>query len=193
MIIDAGVGTPAHAAAAMELGYDAVLLNTAVAKAGNPVAMAHAFALGIEAGRLGYCADPIPAARHGRAVDAADRPRLFRSAQTCLTGSIPSSTAPPGSRGLLPCGVKLVQLRVKDRPIEDVRREIRTARTLCLAAGAQLVVNDYWREAIDLSCTFVHLGQDDLEGGRYRGDSRGRISSSGFRPTTNPSFPARSP
>ncbi len=65
---------------------------------------------------------------------------------------------------LLPCGVKLVQLRVKDRPIEDVRREIRTARTLCLAAGAQLVVNDYWREAIDLSCTFVHLGQDDLEG-----------------------------
>jgi thiamine-phosphate pyrophosphorylase len=55
-------------------------------------------------------------------------------------------------------------LRVKDRPIEDVRREIRTARTLCLAAGAQLVVNDYWREAIDLSCTFVHLGQDDLEG-----------------------------
>ncbi|MEW6438959.1 MAG: thiamine phosphate synthase [Pseudomonadota bacterium] len=64
---------------------------------------------------------------------------------------------------LLPCGIKHVQLRVKDRSIEDVRREIRTARTLCLAAGAQLVVNDYWREAIDLSCTYVHLGQDDLE------------------------------
>jgi thiamine-phosphate pyrophosphorylase len=64
---------------------------------------------------------------------------------------------------LLPCGIKHVQLRVKDRPIEDVRREIRTARTLCLAAGAQLVVNDYWREAIDLSCTYVHLGQGDLE------------------------------
>ena len=64
---------------------------------------------------------------------------------------------------LLPCGIKGVQLRVKDRPIEDVRREIRTARTLCLAAGAQLVVNDYWREAIDLSCTCVHLGQGDLD------------------------------
>lgn len=64
---------------------------------------------------------------------------------------------------LLPCGIKHVQLRVKDRPIEDVRREIRTARTLCLAAGAQLVINDYWQEAIDLSCTYVHLGQDDLE------------------------------
>lgn len=64
---------------------------------------------------------------------------------------------------LLKCGVKLVQLRVKDQPVEDVRREIRTARTLCLAAGAELIVNDYWREAIDLSCTHVHLGQGDLD------------------------------
>ncbi len=64
---------------------------------------------------------------------------------------------------LLPCGVKLVQLRVKDRPAEDIRREIRTARTLCDAAGAQLVVNDYWREAIELGCNFVHLGQGDLD------------------------------
>lgn len=64
---------------------------------------------------------------------------------------------------LLPCGIKLVQLRVKDRAAEDVRREIRTARTLCDAAGAQLIVNDYWREAIDLGCNFVHLGQGDLD------------------------------
>ncbi len=64
---------------------------------------------------------------------------------------------------LLPCGVKLVQLRVKDRPAEDIRREIRTARTLCDAAGAQLIVNDYWREAIELGCNFVHLGQGDLD------------------------------
>ncbi len=64
---------------------------------------------------------------------------------------------------LLPCGVRFVQLRVKDRPVEDIRREIRTARTLCDAAGAQLVVNDYWREAIDFGCNFVHLGQGDLD------------------------------
>jgi thiamine-phosphate pyrophosphorylase len=64
---------------------------------------------------------------------------------------------------LLKCGVRLVQLRVKDQPIEDVRREIRTARTLCLAAGAELIINDYWQEAIDLSCTHVHLGQGDLD------------------------------
>ncbi|MFT3729887.1 MAG: thiazole synthase [Hyphomicrobium sp.] len=61
LIIDAGIGAPSHAAYAMELGYDAVLLNTAVAKAADPVRMAAAFAAAIEAGRLGYEAGLIPA------------------------------------------------------------------------------------------------------------------------------------
>jgi len=59
MIVDAGLGAPSHAATAMELGIDGILLNTAVAKAGNPIKMAHGFALAIEAGRAGYLADPI--------------------------------------------------------------------------------------------------------------------------------------
>ena len=59
LVIDAGIGLPSHAAQAMELGYDAVLLNTAVARAGDPVAMAGAMALAIEAGRAAYLADPI--------------------------------------------------------------------------------------------------------------------------------------
>lgn len=59
LIVDAGIGTPSHAAAAMELGYDGVLLNTAIAKAGDPVAMAGAFALAVEAGRRAYLADPM--------------------------------------------------------------------------------------------------------------------------------------
>jgi thiazole synthase len=54
LIIDAGIGAPSHAAEAMEMGYDAVLLNTAVATAADPVRMARAFAGAIEAGRLGY-------------------------------------------------------------------------------------------------------------------------------------------
>jgi thiazole synthase len=54
LIIDAGIGTPSHAAEAMEIGYDAVLLNTAVAKAGDPVKMAEGFAKAIEAGRLAF-------------------------------------------------------------------------------------------------------------------------------------------
>lgn len=54
LIIDAGIGAPSHACEAMEMGYDAVLLNTAVAKAGDPVQMAKAFAAAIEAGRMGF-------------------------------------------------------------------------------------------------------------------------------------------
>lgn len=64
---------------------------------------------------------------------------------------------------LLPCGVRLVQLRVKDREEAALRAEIARARDLCAAHGAQLVVNDYWRLAIELSCDFVHLGQSDLD------------------------------
>jgi len=59
LIVDAGIGRPSDAAQAMELGYDAVLLNTAVAKAGDPVTMARAMAQAIEAGHLGHAADPI--------------------------------------------------------------------------------------------------------------------------------------
>ena len=54
LIIDAGLGTPSHAAEAMEMGYDAVLLNTAIAKAGAPAQMAEAFAKAVEAGRLAF-------------------------------------------------------------------------------------------------------------------------------------------
>jgi thiamine-phosphate diphosphorylase len=64
---------------------------------------------------------------------------------------------------LLPQGARLVQLRVKDRPQEEVRAEIRAARALCTRYGAQLVVNDYWRLALDEDCDFVHLGQGDLD------------------------------
>ena len=59
LVVDAGLGVPSHAAAAMELGYDAVLLNTAVAEAGDPVAMAKAFALAIDAGQMAYRAQPL--------------------------------------------------------------------------------------------------------------------------------------
>lgn len=59
MVVDAGLGLPSHAAEAMEMGFDAVLLNTAVAQAGDPVAMAGAFALATEAGALAAAADPM--------------------------------------------------------------------------------------------------------------------------------------
>jgi thiazole synthase len=60
LVVDAGLGRPSHAAQVMELGFDAVLLNTAVAQAGDPVRMARAFAQGVEAGRGAFEATPMP-------------------------------------------------------------------------------------------------------------------------------------
>ena len=73
MVIDAGIGLPSHAAMAMEMGFDAVLLNTAVARAGDPPAMAEAFAKAIAAGRLARDADPM-------------EPRNMASASTPVIG-----------------------------------------------------------------------------------------------------------
>jgi thiazole synthase len=56
VIVDAGIGCPSHAAMAMEMGADAVLLNTAIAASDDPVSMARAFKLAIEAGRLAFLA-----------------------------------------------------------------------------------------------------------------------------------------
>jgi thiazole synthase len=59
LVIDAGLGAPSQAAHAFELGYDAVLLNTAIARAGDPVAMARAFAFACDAGRSAFLAQPM--------------------------------------------------------------------------------------------------------------------------------------
>ncbi|MFN4167791.1 MAG: thiamine phosphate synthase [Pannonibacter phragmitetus] len=63
---------------------------------------------------------------------------------------------------LVPQGVKLVQLRVKDCEPEELRRQIREAKAVCEAHGATLVLNDYWQMAIDEGCSWLHLGQEDL-------------------------------
>ncbi len=54
VVVDAGLGAPSHAALALELGADAVLVNTAIATAGDPIAMAQSFKMAVEAGRLAY-------------------------------------------------------------------------------------------------------------------------------------------
>ncbi len=66
-------------------------------------------------------------------------------------------------RRMLPLGVKLVQLRVKDQPHQEVRDQIAASRDLSRAHGAVLVINDYWQHAIDLGCDWIHLGQEDLD------------------------------
>ena len=63
---------------------------------------------------------------------------------------------------LVSVGTRLIQLRIKDQPDGEIRRQVRQARQACAAAGAQLIVNDYWQVAIDEGCDYVHLGQEDL-------------------------------
>ena len=65
-------------------------------------------------------------------------------------------------RRMLPLGIKLVQLRVKDQPDAAVRDQIAVSRDLCRDHGAVIVINDFWKHAIDLGCDWIHLGQEDL-------------------------------
>ncbi|SNR39655.1 thiazole-phosphate synthase [Maribacter sedimenticola] len=67
VIVDAGIGAPSHAAFAMELGADAVLVNTAIAVSDDPVAMGMAFAKAVEAGRMAYLAKLAPIQEHAAA------------------------------------------------------------------------------------------------------------------------------
>jgi len=63
---------------------------------------------------------------------------------------------------LVPAGARFIQLRIKDRPDAELRRQVRAAQAVCAVHGAQLIVNDYWQVAIDEKCPWVHLGQEDL-------------------------------
>lgn len=75
VVVDAGIGAPSEASSAMELGADALLINTAIAQAQHPAAMAKAFALATEAGRLAYLAGRIPV-------------KAYASASSPLTGTV---------------------------------------------------------------------------------------------------------
>ena len=63
---------------------------------------------------------------------------------------------------LVPIGTRLIQLRLKDQPADEISRQVREATDVCVLHGALLVVNDYWQAAIDEGCDWVHLGQEDL-------------------------------
>ncbi|MDH5410662.1 MAG: thiamine phosphate synthase [Alphaproteobacteria bacterium] len=65
---------------------------------------------------------------------------------------------------LVPLGVGLVQLRIKDELEHTIRGQLRRARAACATHDCQLIVNDYWQLAMDEGCDFIHLGQEDLDG-----------------------------
>ncbi|EJF92871.1 thiamine phosphate synthase [Bartonella taylorii] len=63
---------------------------------------------------------------------------------------------------LIPFGVKLVQLRMKNKNLKIIRQHIKHAKNICDKLGVQLIINDHWEVAIDEKCNFIHLGQEDL-------------------------------
>lgn len=64
---------------------------------------------------------------------------------------------------LVPLGIKLVQLRMKDASRDVVRSHIRRAKQICNSYDCTLIINDFWQAAIEESCNYVHLGQEDLD------------------------------
>ena len=76
---------------------------------------------------------------------------------------------------LVPIGTRLIQLRIKDQPPDEIARQIREARDICALHGAQLIVNDYWQVAIDEGCDYVHLGQEDLRDADIRALRRAEV------------------
>jgi thiamine-phosphate pyrophosphorylase len=77
---------------------------------------------------------------------------------------------------LVGVGARLIQLRMKERPLAELRVETRAALACCARAGAQLIVNDYWEIALDEGADFIHLGQGDLDGADMK-----RIQARGLR------------
>jgi thiamine-phosphate pyrophosphorylase len=65
---------------------------------------------------------------------------------------------------IVPLGVRVVQLRMKEASVADIRGQIAEALEVCIPHDCQLIVNDHWREAVQLGCDFIHLGQEDLAG-----------------------------
>lgn len=64
---------------------------------------------------------------------------------------------------LVPLGIELVQLRIKDTGPDEIRDHVRRARAICADHGCTLVINDHWQIAISEGCEYVHLGQEDLD------------------------------
>ena len=160
LIIDAGIGAPSHAAAAMEMGYDGVLHQHGHRQGRRPGAHGGRLRQGDRGGPRGLRGGPHGGARHGR---SRRRPSPARRSSTSATGpKLPAMSEVPGSgldvfypivpdadwlARLVPLGVRTVQLRIKDAPREEVRRQIAASLEVTRAHGCQLIVNDYWREA----------------------------------------------
>jgi thiamine-phosphate pyrophosphorylase len=100
------------------------------------------------------------------------------SAKGCAAPDVFYPIVPDASwlERLVPLGVRTVQLRIKDQQPAEVRWQIARSLQVCRQAGCQLIVNDFWREAIAEGADYIHLGQEDLAAADL-----GQIRSAGLR------------
>jgi thiamine-phosphate pyrophosphorylase len=103
--------------------------------------------------------------RRGRTDEASpsSNPASARGEGFCLDPFYPIVDSAAWVARLVGAGARLLQLRIKDRDEASVARETREALRACAKGGAILVVNDFWRVAIDEGAPWVHLGQGDLD------------------------------
>ena len=173
LIVDAGIGKASHATQAMELGFDGVLLNSAVSLAKDPVHMAEAFKHAVQAGRAAYEAGMIPE----RNMANASTPlidtlfwhqeknfvkRKFPSCGPKALGLYPVVDSVEWLKKLLPLGVSTIQLRIKNKDLPELEEAIKEGVELAQHYQARLFINDYWELAIKHGAYGVHLGQEDL-------------------------------
>lgn len=178
LIVDAGLGAPSHATEAMELGYDGVLINSAVALAQDPIKMAQGFGLAVQAGRLAYLAKPMPPRDMARpSTPVVGQPFWQTSVATQAINLTPPEFPSCGPQPLgfypivdnvdtlarlLPLGVNSIQLRIKNKTGGALEEEIARAVRMAQDYSVRLFINDYWQLAIKYGAYGVHLGQEDL-------------------------------
>ena len=185
LVVDAGIGRPSDAARAMELGYDAVLVNSAIALASEPEAMAAAFRDAVVAGRAAWEAGIM----EKRDLAAPSTPVVgtpFWQGAPQPPAPQPPAPQPPAPDfkpmdppiGVYPIvdrlaaletlveagGADVVQLRMKSHPAELRAAEVPAAIALGREHGLRLFINDDWELALEHKAYGVHLGQDDIAG-----------------------------
>ena len=161
LIIDAGIGVPSHAGAGA--GARASTRCSSTPRSRRRAIRCRwrgAFALAVEAGRAACLAGADRAARDRAAVDPGDRHGVPRMK---LPRVYPIVDSAAWVRRLAPARrAPACSCASRTSPRARCGAQITAAHALCRAAGIQLVVNDYWQQALELGCDFVHLGQGDL-------------------------------
>ena len=181
VVVDAGIGVPSEAAAAMELGADCCLINTAIARAADPAGMAAAMRMGVEAGRKAFLAGRMPVLPYASRQQPGGRRRpVSPFPQPCLMlVTEPSPRLPSIVADAVDGGVDAVQWRENRGKGMGYNRAYADL-VAALKERAPLIVNGNWETAVGLGARRIHLPEKSLPAGvvRHRIGARSIIGKS---------------